>query len=311
MKRQRNHIFSSTLLGLIIVAGFHTSMAAENTNSESSINQCNQYNSDGSNQKALELANQLLSQNRSNRDALICKGKAELGLNKNLEAIETFKLVKKNTNSNLDKMMAGAMLGNAYKADHRFKEALDEYNGALTISKTLNNKGFERVSNELVASALVEQKKYAEAIDTLNLALKLAQNDSERANIYELIANVYEKDSKIDTAIEYQLKASIAHTKYGDLNQQANVSLELGRLYIVAHNTEKAEYYIQKVHQLAVDNGGPYWEAKSDIYLAKLRLSQDNKKEAGATLDQADKINATLQDKEINDLISLYRDQLK
>lgn len=290
------------LIHLAFAMGFGHALAADNNEFNNKVNECNQLVKNDKAQNALDLSLQLIKQNKSNRDAQVCKGRAELSLEQNQQAIETFKVVSQLSSTAMDKMMSQALLGNAYKANKQADEALASYKAALEIAKTMRNQGLERVSHELIASALFLGKKYDEAIPEYQLASKLAQNDRERAESYERLAECYEKLAKLDLAIEYQVKASLAHTKYSDLDTQANVQLELGRMYTEANLFDQAKSTIDKVLALA-QGGSDYWEAKSYIYLAKLMHAMHNNKEATDLLVKADRLNQKLGDETLKELI--------
>lgn len=282
-------------------------LAAESTDFQQKISECNQLIKSDKVQSALELSIQLVKQNKTNREVYICKGRAELALEQFPQAIDTFKQVNQLSLGAMDKMMAQALLGNAYKANKQGAEALESYKQALEISKTTGNKGLVRVSRELIASTLFLGEKYDEALAEYQNALKLAQNDEERAEIYERIAECYERQVKRDVAIEYQVKAVLAHSRYGDLDKQANAQLELGRLYIEANVLDQAKSTIDKVLNLA-KGGSEYWEAKSYIYMAKLMHKLHKDIEAKEFLASAEKLNQAINDK---DLVGLIQTTLK
>jgi len=285
-----------------LVMSGHNVLAADSDEFKNKISECNQLVKSDKAQSALDFSAQLIKQNKLSRDAYVCKGRAELTLDQFPQAIDTFKQVKQLSVSPIDKMMAQALLGNAYKANKQTAEALESYKQALELSKSTNNKGLEKVSHELIASALFLGEKYDEALAEYQIALKLAQNDGERAEIFERMAESYERQAKRDVAIEYQIKAVLAHSQYSDLDKQANAQLELGRLYIEANLLDQAKSSIDKVLALAKD-GSEYWEAKSYIYLARLNHVAKNDKEAMDLLAKADRLNQTLDDSELKELI--------
>lgn len=289
-----------TFCSLILI--LNNAYAEENAEFKSKINECNQLVKNDYAKKALDFSLQLIKQNKASRDALSCKGKAELALEQFSQAIETFKQVSQLSSTLTDKMMAQALLGNAYKGNKQIAEALESYRAALDSSKSAGNKGFERVSHELIASALFAGDKYDEALAEYQIALKLAQNDGERANIFERMAECYERQQNRDSAIEYQIKAALTHTKYGDLDKQANAQLELARMYIENNALNQAKTSIDKVLGFVKDNSD-YWEAKCDIYLARLMHLSRKDAEARSLLASANKLNQALADKGLADLI--------
>ena len=284
-------------------------LAIDSAEISKKINDCNQSLKSENPQKALDLSSQIIQLNPSSKDAFLCKARAEVALSQYKQAIESFKVVGRLSGSGVDKMMATAMLGNAYKANNQFQDAIEQYKMALETAKTLKNQGLERVSHELIASALFLASKYDEAISEYQIALKLAQNDAERADIHERTAEAYEKLGKLDSAIEYQVKASLAHTKYSDIDKQVNSQLELARMYIDANLYDQASAAIEKVLAVTKD-ASPYWEAKSYIYMAKLKLALHQNDKANDLLTSAKKLNQSMQDKELSDLSDSVSKQL-
>lgn len=305
MRLLEKALWTSCLMSLGVSSAF--SMDSNEFNKK--ISECNQMVRESKLQKALELSGQLIKQDKSSRGAQICKGKSELALDQYAQAIETFKIVNQLSSTAMDKMMAQALLGNAYKANKQVTEALASYKNALETAKSIKNQGLERVSHELVASALFLANNYDQAMSEYQVALKLAQNDGERADLYERLAECYEKQSDMDSAINYQIKASLAHTKYSDQDKQANAQLELGRLYFEAKLFDQSAVAIEKVVAMAKDNS-QYWESKSYLYLAKVKLATNKSYDAKSLLDAADKINQELKDKDLAELADSLSRQL-
>lgn len=285
-------------------------LAAENADFNLKISECNLMVKEEKLQSALDFSAQLIKENKTSRDAFVCKGRAELALYQTARAIDSFKQADQLSTTPMDKVLAKALLGNAYKTNNQSSEALENYKQALELSKNMSNKGMERVSHELIASALFWGDKNEEALLEYQIALKLAQNDGERAKIFERIAEVLEHQSKLDDAIEYQIKATLAHTSYSDIDSQVNAQLELGRMYINAKLFEQAKNTIDKVLKVAEGNS-EYWEAKSDIYLGQLMFVTGKDKESMDVLAKADKLNQKLNDKALNGLMWIVSKQQK
>jgi tetratricopeptide (TPR) repeat protein len=284
-------------ISFLFLTMFSTLTFADNAEINKKIADCNQLVKSGTPEKALDLSNQLFKKNSKNREVLLCKARAQLALNQFTDAVSSLTTVNQLTNSPNDRMISLAMLGNAYKGNQQFKEAIGIYQQCIDIAKTQKNKSFERISYGLVGEVQALNKQFEEAIASYQEGLKLALNDNERADAFEHIADIYNQQQKHNQAIEYQLKATLAYTKYGDLDAQANAGLELGRIYMDAGEFDQAERSINKILKLAVDNGGAYWEVKSYLYLAKVKLKSNQNNEAQKLLEVAQKLN-----KEVGDL---------
>lgn len=274
------------------------------------IADCNQMVKSSSPEKALDLTSQLLKKSTKNREVYLCKARAQMSLSRFADAVPTLMIIDQLSNSPNDHMMALAMLGNAFKGNQQLDQAVASYQKSMDIAKTQKNKSFERITFGLIAETQTLNKQYDEAIISYQSALKLALNDNERADAYEHIASIYNIQQKHNQAIEFQVKAALAYTHYGDLDAQANAGLELGRIYMDAGELEQAEKSINKILKLAVDNGGAYWEAKADLYLAKVKLANHQNNEAEKLLQAAQKINKELGDGLLAEAISAASNQL-
>lgn len=126
-------------------------------------------------------------------------------------------------------------------------------------------------------------------------------NDNERADSYESIARTYSALDQHDLAIEYQVKAIVMQKRSGTLDQVANASLEMGRIYTAAKEFSNAEKAYSKLMQFAKDNGGAYYEAKAIIGLAMTKMITGNAVSAKSLLTDAQKI---AKDSHDNDLLA-------
>ena len=283
-------------LSFLFSALFSTTSFADNAELNKKIADCNQLVKSETPEKALDLSDQLFKKNPNNREVVLCKARAQMALNQYADAVPTLTTADQLSNSPNDHMMSIAMLGNAYKGNQHFKEAIASYQQAMDIAKAQKNKIFEHITYGLVGEAQALNKQFDEAIASYQEGLKLALNDNERANAFEHIASIYNQQQKHNQAIEYQIKATLAYTHYGDLDAQANAGLELGRIYMDAGEFEQAERSLNKILKLAVDNGGAYWEVKSDLYLAKVKLASHQNNEAQKLLEAAQKLNKEVGD---------------
>ena len=288
----------------LILALFNTLTFADDAELNKKIADCNQSVKNGTPEKALDSAGQLLKKNQKNREVVLCKARAQMALNQFADAVPTLTTVDQLSNTPNDHMMSLAMLGNAYKGNQQFNEAIASYQQSMDIAKAQKNKSFERITYNLVGEVQALNKQFDEAIASYQAGLKLALNDNERADAFERIASIYNQQQKHNQAIEYQLKATLAYTHYGDLDAQANAGLELGRIYMDAGELEQAEKSINKILKLAVDNGGAYWEVKSDWYLAKVKMASHQSNDAKRLLESAQKLNKEVGDAMLSEAIS-------
>lgn len=297
-------------VGLIILAMFSSLALADDAELNKKIADCNQLVKDGYPEKALDSSNQLLKKNPKNREVVLCKARAQIALNQYSDAVPTLLFVDQLSNTPNDHMMSLAMLGNAYRGNQQLSDAVASYQQSMDIAKTQKNKSFERITYSLIGEVQALNKQFDEAITSYQAGLKLALNDNERADAFERIASIYNQEQKHNQAIEYQLKATLAYTHYGDLDAQANAGLELGRIYMDAGEYEQAERAINKILKLAVDNGGAYWEVKSDLYLAKVKLVNHQSAEAKKLLEASEMLNKQVGDPYLEESITATLSQL-
>lgn len=297
-------------ISFILLSLFSTISFADDAELNKKIADCNQSVKNGSPEKSLDFSSQLLKKNPKNRELLLCKARAHMALNQFADAVQTLTTASQLSSSPNEQMMSLAMLGNAYKANNQMSEAIASYQQSMSIAQSQKNKSFERIINGLIGEVQILNKQFDDAVKSFQSALKLALNDNERADAFEHLASIYNQQKKHDQAIEYQVKATLAYTHYGDLDAQANAGLELGRIYMDAGDFEQAEKSINKILKLAVDNGGAYWEVKSDLYLAQVKMANKQKIEAQKLLELAQRLNKEVGDAALTENIETALNQL-
>ncbi len=273
-------------LGLTTMLTTFTAQA-EDGNDQSTIKICNQALQEGDTSKAISISNQLIDTNKNNRDAYLCKGRA-LGQNKQLiESIEALKQADILSKTPREHMVAFTLMGNVYRNEKHYDEAIDSYSKSMEFAKLDNDKRFQSIDLNLIGDVKKDNNLFEEALSNYLSSETLASNDNERADCYERIAATYSLLGKNDQAIEYQIKAQIMQERSGDLTHQANAGLEMGRIYTVAKEYMKAEKSINQVLSLSKEQGGAYWEAKSYLYLGILQKSQGKIDEAKISFELA------------------------
>jgi tetratricopeptide (TPR) repeat protein len=266
---------------------------------------CNQAISEGDASKALALAEQVLSQQANNRDALMCKGRAYGGTGKTKEALEALRAGEKLSQKPLDRIIALTLIGNVHKSAGESDAAMQAYQQSLELSRSERNVRFERINLNLIGETQVSSQQLDKALESFLAGSKLAANDNERADNYARIADVYNKQGKHDQAIEYQVKAVLMQERSGDADSFAGATLELGRMYGDAKDYVNAEKYTNKIIKLGKDQGGPYWEAMGYYYLAKSKAKQGLSAEARKLLEEAQQISDVLGARALSEEIKL------
>lgn len=245
---------------------------------------------------ALDLANQSLKLKGDDKEALICKGRAQSGLGESAAALATLSQAKKAAKEPFDQLIVEILIGNAHRAANQTEAALNAYLQAANLAKAQNNPNYERISFNQIGDTHYAKQQYAQALTAYEQAYKLTANDNERGESYENIALTYHQLNDANNALAYQIKAYVTHEKVGSLDQYAHSSIELGRYYAIVKNYVAAENVLKKIIKFSKEQGGAYFEAKGSSVLAKVKLAQGNQAEADKLTAYAKKIATDTQD---------------
>ena len=137
------------------------------------------------------------------------------------------------------------------------------------------------------------------ALASYLVGYKLTKNDNERADSFdsfERLGITYSALGQHDLAIEYQLKGMLMQQKAGTLDQYADASLALGKVYANAKEYPQAEKTYNKLIRFAKDNGGAYYEAKASYGLAQVAAAKGDTSNAKAMMGDALKIAKNIGD---------------
>jgi len=276
---------------------------AEPIQNEDKISQCNQLIKDEKSEEALKLALRLITQDKNNREAMLCEARAQSAMGQYRDSIITLNSALTLTKQPLDRMVALTMLGNSYKNLEMYNEAKAQYENILSLAQTQKNTAFQRIALSLIGAVEYLRNEYDSALKSYLASLKYAANDNERADIYSHISEIYKTTKNLDASIEYQIKALIATAHYGDLEKQAEAGLTLGRLYADAKQYKQAEQAFNNVLKLSIDNEGPYFTVISYIEIIKLKLAVNDNFGAKKLFEEAKKINLELGDTKLNNVL--------
>ncbi len=247
-----------------------------NASTEKLTAACNNAIDQAAASKAILLANDILKTGQANYNGLLCKGRA-LGLQgKYSEALSMHEGATKQANNNFEKIIAYMLTGNLHKRNHKMVAAIASYERALAVCQLDNNEQYSRISHNLIADAHIEQQHLNDAVDSYIAGAALANNDNERAYSYERVADTYQKLAQYDAAIEYQVKAVVMQQKAGSLDAYANANLALGQMFFNAKEYNSAEKTFKKLEKFSIDNGGAYYEAQANLYLAKTKSATND-----------------------------------
>lgn len=248
-------------------------------------------------ESAIAKANVAIKQKNLAAQGMMCKGRALLALGKTEEAKTEFTLADKKASNDFDKTVANLLLGNLQKQQQQYQEAIKLYETSLALALKDDNRNYARVSYNLIGETYGLLANHEMSLKYLEEGEKLAMNDNERADSYERIAANYQAQQQFDNAIAYQIKGITMQKKAGTLDQYAEANLTLGQLYTQNKDFVTAEATYARLLQFSQENGGAYYEAKTNIYLAHTKLAQGDSAAAKQLFEQAktiaDKIQAT------------------
>jgi tetratricopeptide (TPR) repeat protein len=264
----------------------------------------------GNPKQAIETADANLKSNPNQIDVWQCKGRAHGLLGQypaGLNALEQAKMLAKQRQ---DIMITHMFMGNLHHANQSNAEALQNYELALGIAKAENNRQFTRMNYNLIGDVYTSTQNHTQAMQSYEAASQLSLNDNERAESYAKIAATHQRLNQLNQAIEYQLKTVVMQQKAGTLDDYAEANLLLSQYFTQNKEFASAEKTLQKLLQFSKDNGGDYYEAKSNIYLAQTKLAQADKVSAQSCLQSAKAMATKLNASDIDQLITETEKQL-
>lgn len=280
-----------SLITAFILMVFNDALAGNYSASE-----CNKLLNAGNTPAAIDYSKAMLSINGSDKDALLCQGRAYYAADDLNKALVAFELAEKNSNNELDKIVAVFLTGNASYAMKQKDQALASYQKALKQSKMIANKAMERLALNAIGDISNNDKDYQAALDWYLQGFKLAANDNERGESAEKVAGAYHALNKDDLALEYQIKAYLMHDRVGTPDQYAQSSILLGQYYAIVKNYDNAEKTLNKLIKFANEQGGEYYEAKASYVLAKVELARGDTEKAAKLIEKAKLIATRTQD---------------
>ena len=267
----------------LILLSFHT--YADELSDKNAA--CNAALNKGDFNSAAKLAGEVLKRDANNREALICKGRLLGAQGKYDEALSALQQAGKLSKEPFDRIIGNMLIGNVYKAQQKYLDAIVSYEKSLGIAEADKNEKMMRANHNLIGDAQTQNKDISAALASYQAGSKLSMNDNERAENYELLATSYSALGQHDAAIEYQLKGVQMEQKSGTLDSIANANLALGDIYMKAKEYANAEKTYTKLLQFSKDNGGAYFEAKSDFYLGRAKAANGDSTGANRLITEA------------------------
>lgn len=267
------------------------------------ISTCNQAVEKGDIVAALAQANKVLSNNKNDKDALLCQGRA-LSASGDLDAaLAVFKSAAAQSTDAFDQTIIALLTGNAYQSAKRYEQAIASYQQSMLHAQAAKNQAFERIGQNFIGDIYFENKQFEQALAAYSAGSKLAANNNERGESFEKIALTHHNLNQHDLALEYQIKAYLMNEQAGTLDQYAHSSIELGRYYTLVKNYVSAENILNKIIKFSKEQGGAYFEAQGSYMLAKVKVATGDIPAAKALIKNAKLIAKNTNDKALDEEI--------
>ena len=293
MKRS---ITSSNTLILLSSTLFLMSLNASAEAISEKVLACNTALDKGNISNALIISDDILQIEPNNRDGFLCKGRALGGQGKYEAALSALEMAAKQSKPGFEEIITNLLIGNLHKANNKNVEAIASYENSLRVSKAENNDKFQLINHNLMGEAHTNNGNLNAALASYLAGFKLTKNDNERADSFERLGLTYSALGQHDLAIEHQLKGMLMQQKSGTLDQYADASLALGKVYANAKEYPQAEKTYSKLIQFAKDNGGAYYEAKASYGLAEVAAAKGDTGTAKTIMGDALKIAKSIGD---------------
>jgi len=258
---------------------------------------CNAALDKGNIAHAIVVSEEILQLEPNNRDGLLCKGRA-LGAQsdgtqspaaqgKYDAALSALELAAKQSKLGFEEIITYLLIGNLHKQNNKNAEAIASYDKSLKVSEAVKNDKFKLINHNLMGEAYAQNNDLNAALASYLMGYKLTKNDNERADSFERLGITYSTLGQHDLAIEYQLKGMLMQQKSGTLDQYADASLALGKVYANAKEYPQAEKTYNKLIRFAKENGGAYYEAKASYGLAQVAAAKGDTSNAKAMMGDA------------------------
>ena len=157
-------------------------------------------------------------------------------------------------------------LGDAYKRQYRYHEALEQYEKSLLLAQSLKDLQGQAGALNQIGVVYEELARYQQAIELYQHSLNLVREIGDRqgeANVLGNLGNAYDWLGRYQQAIElYQQSLSIAH-EIGDRRGEANALGSLGNTYRSLEQYQSAIEFYQQSLSIAREIGDRQGEAVS------------------------------------------------
>ena len=176
--------------------------------------------------------------------------------------------------------LAGQTLnvGNTYIEMGEYREALHYHLDALRLFESVDNKRGISFCYQMIGAGFLSLKQLKPATEYTRKALELKTKLNDERGIatsLQQMGSIFNYAGQYDSSIIYYKKALSIDEKMGLKEEQLNVSLDMGNLYLdKKKDLVKATQYFQKGRQLARQSGDSSRAATFDAALIAVRSTQ-------------------------------------
>tara|TARA_B100000035_G_scaffold315419_1_gene335982 strand:- start:6496 stop:7368 length:873 start_codon:yes stop_codon:yes gene_type:complete len=281
-------------LSFIFITLFANNIYAYNAN-----NKCEILLKNGDNKKAMIAAKEL----DNKYDAYFCSAKANYRMKNYAISIDEFEKSNKYADLPVDQLYSYLYKGIAERDSGDIETSTSTLTKGLDTAALGNSKYMQmehRFLYQLGRNALVAQDGL-NAVEYFSKSLATSANDDERGNSFEGLSNAYFILNKLNSAIEFGVKASTTYQRTGKLGNYADMQINLANYESAQKNYTRALRIINSLENFAKKNGGRYYEAKALITKSQILLTQGNK---DMSLDSLNKGKAIAMSIGADDLLS-------
>ena len=276
-------------LTVLFTSLFLMSFNAHSAEVSAEIKACNAAVNKGDAKTALMQSEVILKKNSTDYEGLLCKGRALKQQGNYADALVAMELAEQSTQDIFAKTVSFMLIGNLHQANNKTEAAVTSYEKSIEMCGKNANKTYIFINYNLIGDAYFSAKDLHTALEGYQKGLRLAFNDSERAESFENLAKTYNALADHEKAIEFQLKATVMQKQAGDLTDYADSSLLLGQYFMDAKEYSHAERHYKKLVEFAKDNGGAYYEAAANYGLAEAMFANGDKEAAKMLFSNANK----------------------
>ncbi|WP_328996584.1 tetratricopeptide repeat protein [Kribbella sp. NBC_01245] len=181
-------------------------------------------------------------------------------------------------------------LGVAYKAAHRFAEALEPLNRSIALtSSTGDKRGLGNALNNL-ANAYVGLRRYDEAIDAFHQALPLYGETGQQAAMAATLSNLgetYVQIGQVELGFDYLTRALAQARELADLWLEGAITHNLGQAYLEHGSAETAVAHLREALAIRQRAGDQHFAPDTLAHLGAAYLACGDTAAAADVLQQA------------------------